>query len=242
MWPSFTNVPNEYLEAYYPLRIDTYETVPNSGGAGATRGGNGIHTAFRFTQAGEVSIHDDRWFTKPWGVLGGEPGARGTKILERADGQCTVLPSKCDHVGVQPGDVLRFVTWGGGGWGNPLERDPELVLQDVRRGLVTAEGARAYGVVLAGDAVDTAGTSRLRGELAPRYAHPELFTRGGSIDELREKCLAETGLQAPIAPPASVTGGAPAVSAAASAPRPVRAERLTLEALVEQIARDVIHR
>lgn len=243
MWPSFTNVPNEYLEAYYPLRVDTYETVPDSGGAGLTRGGNGIHTAFRFTEAGEISIHDDRWFTKPWGVLGGEPGARGTKLLERVDGQRTVLPSKCDHVAVQPGDVLRFITWGGGGWGNPLERDPELVLQDVRRGLVTADGARAYGVVLTGDAVDAAATTRLRGELMPRYANLELFTRGGAVDELRQKCLAETGLPAPVAVQASVTGG-PAVAtvAAMGAPRPVRAERLTLEALVEQIARDVVHR
>ena len=69
------------------------------------------------------------------------------KWLERADGSREVLPSKCHDVPVEPGDVLHFVTWGGGGWGDPLERDPELVALEVRRGLVTADGARRYGVV-----------------------------------------------------------------------------------------------
>ena len=56
---------------------------------------------------------------------------------------------------VFPGDVLHFVTWGGGGWGDPLERDPALVELEVRRGLVTDEGARRYGVVV-GDALPAA--------------------------------------------------------------------------------------
>ena len=59
------------------------------------------------------------------------PGARGTKWVERADGTRQVLPSKCHDVPVSPGDVLHFVTWGGGGWGDPLERDPELVALEV---------------------------------------------------------------------------------------------------------------
>jgi N-methylhydantoinase B len=103
MWPSFTNVPNEYLEAYYPLRIDTYETVPDTGGAGTTRGGNGIHTAYRFLAHGEVSIHDDRWFTKPWGVLGGEPGARSSKVLETRLGSRRVLPASATTSRSSPG-------------------------------------------------------------------------------------------------------------------------------------------
>ena len=76
----------------------------------------------------------------------GQPGARGTKWVERADGTREVLPSKCHDVPVSPGDVLHFVTWGGGGWGDPLERDPELVALEVRRGLVTAKGGERYGV------------------------------------------------------------------------------------------------
>jgi N-methylhydantoinase B len=199
LWPSFTNVPNEFLESYYPLVIERYETVADSGGPGSFRGGNGIDIAYRFLAAGEVSIHDDRWFTSPWGVNGGLPGGRSRKWLERADGTAQTLPSKCDHVQVQPGDLLHYVTWGGGGWGDPFARDAELVALEVRRGLVTADGARRYGVVLAGDgSVDAAATAGLRAQARPEAA---LFDYGfDSIDELRERCQAETGLPAPKPP------------------------------------------
>ena len=73
-WPLFENIPTEYLEAYYPLRIDGYTTVTDSGGAGFHRGGNGVEKRYVYLEPGEVSIHDDRWLTRPWGVLGGEPG------------------------------------------------------------------------------------------------------------------------------------------------------------------------
>ena len=122
MWPDFTNVPNEYVETMYPLRIEVYEAIPDSGGAGLHRGGNGVHTGYRFLSSGQVSLHDDRWLTHPWGVKGGRPGARGSKVLERADGSVEILPSKCDRVRVEAGDILHFRTWGGGGWGDPLER------------------------------------------------------------------------------------------------------------------------
>ncbi len=151
LWPSFTNVPNEFLESYFPLVIERYETVPDSGGPGFFRGGNGIDIAYRFLEPGEVSIHDDRWFTYPFGVNGGLPGARSRKLLKRTDGSEEILPSKCDHVKVAEGDVLHYVTWGGGGWGDPLDRDPALVALEIDRGLVSREGARRYGVVLNGD-------------------------------------------------------------------------------------------
>ena len=83
MWPSFTNVPQEYLEAYFPLRIERHETVADSGGAGKNRGGNALLVDYCFLEDGEISIHDDRWLTYPWGVNGGEPGTRSLKILYR---------------------------------------------------------------------------------------------------------------------------------------------------------------
>ena len=201
MWPSFTNVPNEYLERYYPLRIERYATVADSGGPGLHRGGNGVEVAYRFLQPGDVSIHDDRWFTSPWGVNGGEPGGRSTKILERGDGTAEVLPSKCDRVRVEPGDLLRYITWGGGGWGDPLERDPQLVALEVRRGLVTPEGAHRYGVIV-DDAlqVDEQLTARLRDELRRRRPPLETYDFGPPIDELRLRSLEETGLPAPVPP------------------------------------------
>ena len=121
-WPLFENIPTEYLEAYYPLRIDGYTTVTDSGGAGFHRGGNGVEKRYVYLEPGEVSIHDDRWLTRPWGVLGGEPGGRSEKILERADGTEERLPSKCDQIVVEPGDMLVYRTAGGGGWKDRLDR------------------------------------------------------------------------------------------------------------------------
>ncbi|MFO7856244.1 MAG: hydantoinase B/oxoprolinase family protein [Paracoccaceae bacterium] len=201
MWPAFTNVPNEFLEAYFPLRIRTYATIPDSGGAGLHRGGNGVSMAYEMLAEGEISVHDDRWLTYPWGVNGGEPGMRSTKRLVRADGTEENIPSKCDRVAVKPGDVLHFDTWGGGGWGDPLKRDAALVLADVNRGLVTVEGARRYGVVISGGAVDAAATERLRAEMASRRGETKLFDRGfESLEELKRRCKAETGFEPPAAP------------------------------------------
>jgi N-methylhydantoinase B len=202
LWPSFVNIPCEYLESYYPLRIEKWETVADTGGAGLHRGGNGVDVAYVFEEPGTIAIHDDRWLTYPWGVNGGTPGARGTKWIERADGTRQVLPSKCHDVPVSPGDVLHFVTWGGGGWGDPLERDPELVALEVRRGLVTAKGAERYGVCVADDGtVDAEATETLRDQLrADRPAELPVFDMGPPIEELLERCEEETGLPAPKRP------------------------------------------
>jgi len=202
LWPSFTNVPNEFLESYFPLVIERYETVADSGGPGLYRGGNGIDVAYRFYEPGHISIHDDRWFTYPWGVNGGLPGGRSRKWLERADGSVEVLPSKCDRVVVRKDDLLHYVTWGGGGWGDPLERDPALVAKEVRQGLVTTKGAGRYGVVLDPEGeVDQQATEELRRSIRATRGEPKLFDRGfEDLDELRARCLAETGLPAPRPP------------------------------------------
>lgn len=201
LWPGFTNVPNEFLERYFPMIIERYETVPDSGGAGRYRGGNGILMTYRFTEAGNISIHDDRWFVPPWGVNGGHPAKRAWKKLERANGTVETLPAKCDNIQVQPGDQLHFVTWGAAGWGDPLLREPELVALEVQRGLVSAQGAGDYGVVLRADgSVDEAATETLRADMRKVRGPLALFSRGPDIETLRERCLEETGLPAPKAP------------------------------------------
>ncbi len=99
--------------------------------------------------------------------------------------------------------MLHFVTWGGGGWGDPLQRDPALVALEVRRGLVTADGARRYGVVLAGDGdgVDAGRTSALRADMrAARPAELPVFDMGPPLPELLARCQEETGLPAPKPP------------------------------------------
>ncbi|MEM8742700.1 MAG: hydantoinase B/oxoprolinase family protein, partial [Pseudomonadota bacterium] len=172
-----------------------------SGGAGLHRGGNGISIGYEFLETGEISVHDDRWLTYPWGVNGGEPGMRSTKRLVRAAGGEENIPSKCDRVKVEPGDILYFNTWGGGGWGDPLQRPAETVLADVQRGLVTIEGAKRYGVVIAGGKIDQPATEKLRAQMAKKRGDTKLFDRGfESLDELMRRAKAETGFEPPKPP------------------------------------------
>ena len=201
LWPSFTNVPNEFIEAYFPLRIEKYEPIADSGGAGLHRGGNGLSVAYRFLCDGVISIHDERWLTYPWGVNGGAPGQRSSKRLERADGTAQWLPAKCEDVAVKTGDLLFFNTWGGGGWGDPLQRDPELVRSDVERGLVSAAGAKRYGVALQEDGrVNEQATKALRETLSAKRGEPALFDFGGAIAEIKARALEETHLPPPDDP------------------------------------------
>jgi len=200
LWPAFMNVPNEFLENYFPLRIVTYESIPDTGGPGLHRGGNGISIGYQFLEPGEISIHDDRWLTYPWGVNGGLPGGRSTKILKRTDGTEELMESKCDNIKVGAGDILYFNTWGGGGWGDPLQRDPATVALDVKRGLVTIEGAKRYGVIVEKDfTVDEKGTEKLRKKMAKSQTI-EMFDRGGDLQTLLKNCKAETGLTPPVPP------------------------------------------
>ncbi len=202
LWPNFTNVPNEFLEQYFPMRIEQYESIPDSGGPGLHRGGNAVRIHYRFLNTSEIGIHDDRWFVPPWGVNGGLPGGRSKKVLIRANGKEEVIGSKADDIMVYPGDLLIYETWGGGGWGDPLERDPELVATDMRRGLVTFDGAKRYGVVINDDfTVNTGATETLRDKIRRERKPIEIFNRGfTSIDELRARCQGETGLPAPVDP------------------------------------------
>ncbi|MDH3236016.1 MAG: hydantoinase B/oxoprolinase family protein [Alphaproteobacteria bacterium] len=164
-WPLFENIPTEYLESYYPMMIESYASIPDTGGAGQHRGGNGVEKIYHLLEDGEVSIHDDRHATQPWGILGGRPGACSSKVLIRADGTREDLPSKIDNVKVSNGDRIVFRTAGGGGWGDPLAREPRRVRNDVARKLMSAAVAREqYGVVLSGDGhdLDERATDELR--------------------------------------------------------------------------------
>lgn len=206
LWPAIRSVPTETIELGFPLLIEVNEAVPDTGGAGFFRGGNAQRTRYRFLCRGEFSIHDDRWFTKPWGIDGGQPGHRSHKVLYRysrdpKDPKPEHLPSKCDHVQVEPGDVLEYVTWGGGGLGDPLTRSADRVALEVHRKQVTLAGARDnYGVVVDPDtfAVREAETEALREKIRKvRKADVGIYNRGGTLEELRERCREETGLPPP---------------------------------------------
>ena len=111
----------------------------------------------------KIQTNFDRTVSPPWGIVGGKDGAKATVTLERG-GQPPELAMKV-IAPVASGDRLRTRTSGGGGYGNPLNRDPERVARDVRLGYVTREAAQAvYGVRLDSDfEVDRKGTSALRG-------------------------------------------------------------------------------
>jgi len=232
LWPSFTNIPNEFMEKYFPVRIERFYTLPDSGGAGLHRGGNGINIVYRFLEDGELSIHDDRWLTSPWGVNGGRPGARSRKVLYRGcpleeveGGERVVIPSKCDHVKVKKGDLLHYITWGGGGGGDALLRPVAAVVADVRRGLVTVQGAKeGYGVVVSKEGeMDLVATEAMRaarmlaaaavvkqeeqegGEEKRQGVFDFGFRKGikATPEEIRmllARCEEETGLAPPVLP------------------------------------------
>jgi N-methylhydantoinase B len=180
-WPLFQNIPSEYLETYYPMLVEGYTTIIDSGGAGKHRGGNGVEKIFYFLEEGEISIHDDRHDTQPWGILGGRPAACSEKWLARKDGSREPLPSKIDSVRVKSGDRVIFRTAGGGGWGDPLERDPMRTRNDVARKLMsTAKAREDYGVVLTGPGleVDRRATDELRDSMRRNRKTPKLFDFG----------------------------------------------------------------
>jgi len=180
-WPLFENIPTEYLESYYPMLVESYASVADTGGPGKHRGGNGVEKVYLLLEDGEVSIHDDRHASQPWGILGGKPGACSDKTLVREDGSREALPSKVDNVKVGNGDRIIFRTAGGGGWGDPLERDPHRVRNDVARRLMSAEAAREhYGVVLsgAGHELDQRATEDLRGSLTNTRGNLPVFDFG----------------------------------------------------------------
>jgi N-methylhydantoinase B len=178
-WPLFRTTPAEYTESYYPVRIEHYVPVRDSGGAGLHRGGTGIEKLYLFTAAGEFTVHDDRALISPWGIGGGRAGGRSSKRLIRADGSVVELPSKVDAYHVEAGDRLVFRTAGAGGWGDPLGRPARLVLRDVRRDLVSVQAAaQDYGVVIADDAVDEHATDELRARLREERGEPSQFDFG----------------------------------------------------------------
>ncbi len=155
------NAPIEETERNYPVRIERYELVPDSDGAGRHRGGLGVRRDYVFPQEVSFTILADRDKAGPWGLFGGEPGLRAEYVLD-PHGEAVRLGAKLT-LDLPADTVLSYRTCGGGGWGPPAERDPALVLADVREGKVSAERARdVYRVVLDGDAVDVSGTEALR--------------------------------------------------------------------------------
>jgi N-methylhydantoinase B len=174
------NVPCEYLETYYPLRVHEFGLNPDSGGAGLNRGGLGYRIVIEFLSDAIISVRTDRHYLAPAGVNGGRAAKSAEFVLNPDTERERRLPGKRDGIAVKAGDRLRFTSPGGGGWGDPLGRDAARVELDVRRGLVTETAAEQWYGVVVGDA---AATTRRRGELATARTTLPMFDRGEAFAE-----------------------------------------------------------
>jgi N-methylhydantoinase B len=169
------NMPAESAELLFPVQYEAFEFRPDSGGAGQFRGGLGAVLQVRFGGRTELSMECSRTREGAPGVNGGGASSPQRQIKLGSGGEAEVIGGWAEDgawrrciLAAHPfdaGDAFRFESTGGGGWGNPFERDPALVLEDVLDELVSVEAARErYGVVVdvASATVDAAATDELR--------------------------------------------------------------------------------
>ena len=163
-----SNVSVEMIEQDYPIRINQYGLVPDTGGAGQYRGGLALMREYESLHDGALlNVRSDKRDFPPHGLFSGKNGKPSKNILN-PDSKHKILPVLMTEVEtLNRGDVFRHIMAGGGGYGNPLKRTPELVLKDVIEEKVTIAGAREdYGVVIIKKAdefiIDTIATKKLR--------------------------------------------------------------------------------
>lgn len=148
--------PTEVFETRFPLRVEDCEMVTDSGGAGKWRGGLGYRRTLLMTDVPITGSQcSDRHEVKPWAIFGGQPGGNGGTLIKKdgSDAWTTVKElygkvssSKYANVTFEPGDRVKLTAPGGGGYGNPRERDPAAVAEDVAEGYVSREAAQQiYG-------------------------------------------------------------------------------------------------
>lgn len=157
------NNPAEDIESHYPLRVERYELREDSSGAGRWRGGLGSVREISFLEDGRFGLEGDGHRFAPWGIFGGKDGVPGDLVINAGTEHEEHLPSKIPDRRMRTGDTLRTISPCGGGYGDPLERDPSRVLDDVLDGFVSEESAREqYEVVISGGILDVGATEELR--------------------------------------------------------------------------------
>ncbi len=166
LYANTRNNPIEDIESHYPLRITRYELRQDADGAGEHRGGIGTIREMEFVNDGRVSIEGDGNKYAPWGTHGGEDGSTGKIVLNPGSEDEKQLSSKLSNQSMAAGQRIQTVGPCGGGWGDPLDRDPEAVRLDVLDGFISRERCRdVYGVVLTDDIeIDRDATAELRSE------------------------------------------------------------------------------
>jgi N-methylhydantoinase B len=183
------NTPAESIEADIPIVLRRYHLIPDSGGPGRYRGGMGIRMDFQVYHPDTIVVARglERFKLQPWGIAGGLCGTAGEVILN-PDFLTPSSLGKIDSLRLEPGDIISFRSPSGGGYGDPLDRDPELVAMDVHSELVSERAARdEYGVVLHNGVVDAMGTAQLRAQLRAERGQRDGFDYGPFRHELEER-------------------------------------------------------
>lgn len=190
--PNSKNLPAEFSETRYPIMVEQLALREDSGGAGLRRGGFGYDKKIRALGECRLISNADRSLLGCYGVNGGKAGLNYAVSVIDKTGAETVYPGMTDTVIVKPGSVVRVVTTGGGGWGDPLKREVERVVYDVQCGLVSKKQAKLlYGVVLKKAdrkfEADLKATKALRQQMANERGKPAMFDRGPYFDKLKKK-------------------------------------------------------
>ncbi|QIX27625.1 hydantoinase B/oxoprolinase family protein [Nocardioides sp. JQ2195] len=153
--PDSRNLPSEFTESRFPFLVEKLGLAMDSGGAGQFRGGLGYEKHLRMLKDGHFMSIADRSILACWGVRGGRAGKPFDVVIDPGGPAERVVDALADAEPVKAGEVIRIRTTGGGGWGDPLDRDPALVVRDVVWQKVSPEAALAdYGVVLTGSVED----------------------------------------------------------------------------------------
>ena len=172
------NSPSEQLEAKYPVLVERYSIREDSSGPGRTRGGLGAEMVVQALSPFSLTTRIDRMHCKPWGLEGGaEAAGNGIGIRRNGRWEMDLPNAKIFNVRLNRGDAYMMQSGGGGGFGDPMERDPDLVAEDVREGYVSrAVAQNVYGVVLTpeGD-TDVVATNLRRKGTAPARVEEEAF-------------------------------------------------------------------
>jgi len=191
--PDSRNLPTEFTESRFPFVVERLGLAVDSGGPGQFRGGLGYDKHIRMLADAHFMSIADRSILACWGVKGGRAGRPFSVTIDPGGPHERVVDALADAEFVRAGEVIRIRTTGGGGWGDPLDRDPQAVLRDVRWGKVSADAARDdYGIVLEGDAIDEVATVRERAAMAAaRPAGEPFFDRGEGYPRLAGKSSAD---------------------------------------------------
>ena len=163
--------PVEIIESEFPTRLTRFELIEDSGGAGQFRGGLGLRREYLNLADARFSIRSMKHIIPPHGSNGGKDGRTGDIWINPDTPKAKRLPTRYADYPLKEGDSFRLDTPGGGGFGDPLARDPAQVLSDVAQGYVSVQAAeRDYGVVIdeARHVVDEAATSRRRAAMKAR--------------------------------------------------------------------------